>query len=1093
MPVEFERSERRPIPTSLSPEEQLRANKEWFVKEPFTRAMKCRSSGRWSPLWHAQIRPDIIQRAQADLDHLTQRAATHSPVQQQLRRSMNANAPEFRPSAFAVSSQTFPTRVPCSSSTTVPPDSERGNQGETIPATIPPPPPRPTDQRVTERPLVQNFQSWQLHDVGGNSMMHLPSPAHPSASASTSVLPPALPTPPNGKSASSQQPYPAAATASQRVLLEQEQQLQQREEAEEPQLPLQTQHLALQEKEDSRQQRRWAHYESEGSFTETPPECVSDSEEQPESPGSPETPPLQGQGVIQGLGLPPDDPDEDAVLLPSPHLGEETNVVQSAAPLSPSLSQGALPEGQGADSDSETDEEAQTVEPKLSSFGRGVWPVVSQPEVHTISFKGFPLGDTGFRELVDAISGGLLGLLKFLSLEDTGLKIYWLGRICQAIQGRGRRSNSLQIETLILSRNDIDGGERDGDGCGMRALSSALNFASLPRLGVLILENCHFRHSPLPALGSILSRGELPRLECLDVGGVAVGEFDSVGGDLESFVFNLRRDRVPSLKRLNLFTHRALSRESLDQVFACLSFLRSSEGSPVEHVKLHLKDADHPVVRELAAGKFPFVRSLTVTLREKCLSTFLRTLRDSWEEPPKFELLHLNLMSCQSTENLNLQMAQEGMVRLREAVEKGRLRGVRGLVLGRWGRSECMEEGPHWRLWYEKLFVDVGRFLEFLCSASETARLPRLRRLTLSAFLLTDAHMALLAKALQIGNLPGLREFEIKELSRWDVQASKKWGERGLGREGIESLVWDGFVTKQRGDAALRIERLDLSGMCVEGGALPLAMALRHRCFERISYINLSSSAGPGAVSEEALRMFASAVKSGLIFRLTELNLSGTRDVTRECWGFFSRSVSESEQGLPRLRVFDIRDTAVARSRDPYWIREAALQVIRRPSDTPDFPTIGLLGPWGGFLGPFVLSLFRGKLPSLESLGGPSPFGLYQDWILTVAEIEAEEAENHRLAGSEREEASGPNPPPTFDVPPTGHEVGGSGGVPPPPAQSSLAPHHSGASLESLIMRPKFSQKQWREIRKQWQEREDKKKREKGKEKQDKLEQEREN
>uniref|UniRef100_A0A0G4G7B5 Uncharacterized protein n=1 Tax=Chromera velia CCMP2878 TaxID=1169474 RepID=A0A0G4G7B5_9ALVE len=989
MPVEFERSERRPIPTSLSPEEQLRANKEWFVKEPFTRAMKCRSSGRWSPLWHAQIRPDIIQRAQADLDHLTQRAATHSPVQQQLRRSMNANAPEFRPSAFAVSSQTFPTRVHSSSSTTVPPDSERGSQGETVPATVLPPPPPPTDQRVTERPLVQNSQSRQLHDVAGNSMMHLPSPAHPSASASTSVLPPALPSPPNGHRAAFQQPHPAAATAPQRVLLEQEQQLQQREEAEEPQLPLQTQHLALQEKEDSGQQRWWAHYESEGSFTETPPECVSDSEEQPESPGSPETPPLQGQGVIQGLGLPPDDPDEDAVLLPSPHLGEETNVVQSASPLSPSLSQGPLPGGQGADSDSETDEEAQTVEPKLSSFGRGVWPVVSQPEVHTICLKGFSLGNTGFTELEVAISTVSLGSLRFLSLEDTGLDAYWLERICEAMKERGRRSEALQIETLILSRNDIGGGERDGDGCGMRALSSALNFASLPRLRVLILENCHFRHSPLPALGSILSRGELPRLETLDVGGVACGEFDSVGGDLESFVFNLRRDRVPSLKRLNLFTHRCLSIDCLDKVFACLSFLRSSESSPVEHVKLHLKDADHPVVRELAAGKFPFVRSLTVTLREKCPSTFLRSLRDGLEEPPKFELLHLNLMLCQSTENLNLQMAQEGMVRLTEAVEKGRLRGVRGLVLGRWEGSECMRgEGPPWKLLSENLFIEIRRFFESLCSPSETAPLPRLRRLSFCAFSLTDAHMTLFAKALRIGNLPGLREFEIKELPRWDVQASKKWGERGLERKGIETLVWEGLVTKQRGDAALRIEKIDLSGARVEGGGFPLAMALGQKSFERISCINLNCSfEGVGGLNDAALSMFASAVKTGVLLSLAELHLRGNHRITKESWAFFMHIVSESELGLPCLKVFDIRDTSVADSRSPGVIRDAAIQIMmRRPR---------------GFLVLFVLSLFRGKLPSLESLGGPSPFGLYQDWVLEQAERERKE-----ITGPEEEEAA---------------------------------------------------------------------------------------
>mmetsp|Transcript_48851 Transcript_48851/g.96364 ORF Transcript_48851/g.96364 Transcript_48851/m.96364 type:complete len:383 (+) Transcript_48851:383-1531(+) len=97
-------------------------------------------------------------------------------------------------------------------------------------------------------------------------------------------------------------------------------------------------------------------------------------------------------------------------------------------------------------------------------------------------------------------------------------------------------------------------------------------------------------------------------------------------------------------------------------------------------------------------------------------------------------------------------------------------------------------------------------------------------------------------------------------------------------------------------------------------------------------------------------------------------------------------------------------------------------EIIRRPSENSTFEDMGSRGDWEYFLFPFVLSLFRQKLPSLGSLGGPRPkFGIYQEWILemkewkekTIAEIErqtaakrreGEEAERLRREGEEAKE-----------------------------------------------------------------------------------------
>uniref|UniRef100_A0A0G4FT73 Uncharacterized protein n=1 Tax=Chromera velia CCMP2878 TaxID=1169474 RepID=A0A0G4FT73_9ALVE len=488
--------------------------------------------------------------------------------------------------------------------------------------------------------------------------------------------------------------------------------------------------------------------------------------------------------------------------------------------------------------------------------------------LETLCLKGNRLGPKGIRAVAEGVREEKAASLRVLDLERTGLEKEGLKSLCEVMNRK-----SLKVETLNLSGNAIGGKEE------MEGLRSVLCKYSLPSIRELFLRECGLTDGGARCVLQAMEVDDLPELEVFDVGENRLTPFG-----LKHIGFALRLGGVPRLRDLNL-SEACFSGDGVGEFLRALSHPNCPRDLVVRGVRLASEDLDEEEVHALGAGKCPSLRSLDLSLSadlsaDDHVTAFLEQMANE-EGGGKFEVLDLRLEL--SGENRN-----ESLTSL-------------GVVIGK-GSFACLGKLDVWRSMngYED---EDGNFIDddddddmdmtegrsaFFTSLSR-AFLPRLSELHVYDLLLTDADMTLFAEAVRVGNLPGLRVLVLG-------------GERvdgGVGRVGMEALM--GAVVESR-DGLPFLETIDFYGTRAGEGAGSLGTSLLSGKLARLSSICLMNS----HLTDAALREIAHAVKEGGLVGITVLDLRGT-EIEGQTWGEFMRAIAESEGGMSKLNLFPPR------------------------------------------------------------------------------------------------------------------------------------------------------------------------------------------
>uniref|UniRef100_A0A0G4FAD9 Uncharacterized protein n=1 Tax=Chromera velia CCMP2878 TaxID=1169474 RepID=A0A0G4FAD9_9ALVE len=481
------------------------------------------------------------------------------------------------------------------------------------------------------------------------------------------------------------------------------------------------------------------------------------------------------------------------------------------------------------------------------------------PRLKTCTFSGNPLGTDGFRALAEGIRGGKTSFLRVLDLQGTGLEKESLEILCEAIKEKG-----LGVETLNLSENSLK--DSLGD---VQILCQVLCIASLPRLRELLLRNCELGPGPIMQLASVLEKGELPKLETLDLEGNPIEKLcwgaPRVVSGLEFLGKALRKESLPSLKNLNLMS----DLQNREEVEAFLAVLNSPEIPPLENVQLQLSVLSDEVLGALGRGEFPSVQTLGLAVEPEQMNMFLTVLlEEGGERRGKLKALDLGMEAGHEDDGPEL----EGLRLLGEGIERGCLGFLRKLRFQGRDLVDVPTEGK-----------DV-----FLAALSHVP-VPGLSELSLIEISLDDADIAVIAEAVKRGHLSGLRVLDFT------------WG-CGIGREGMEALMGS-VVGREEGLPFL--ERLDLSLTSAGEGAEPLWSALLAGKLSRLSDIDLSES----GLTDQGVRGLAEAVRGGGLVGIGHLCLHSNSEAGGEAWRVLMDAIIQSQRGLPKLKDLNLSQT----------------------------------------------------------------------------------------------------------------------------------------------------------------------------------------
>uniref|UniRef100_A0A0G4H2U5 Uncharacterized protein n=1 Tax=Chromera velia CCMP2878 TaxID=1169474 RepID=A0A0G4H2U5_9ALVE len=491
------------------------------------------------------------------------------------------------------------------------------------------------------------------------------------------------------------------------------------------------------------------------------------------------------------------------------------------------------------------------------------------PGLRKFSFAGNRLGTEGVQALVGALRNHEPSSLRSLDLERTGLNGEELAILCKGLN----QKSHLSLETLNLSGIRLRAP-------AMQTLSCVLCAASLPSLRVLLLKECQMRNPEIEELGSVLGRGDLPNLETLDL------EWNCFTS-LESFSKCLRGDKNPFLKNLNLVTLGVARSASWAAAF--FHDLGSPGFPPLENVQIHIntveeddlpENAKDGVLRELAAGRHPAVRTLSLDVNARQLTLFLRQLSVS------FEGLDVNL----DVRGGDGEQIEEALKLVGNAVETGRLRTLRRFTASSVSRGSAglesvmagvvaSQEGLPELLELDLSISNVGGMVGALGTALKSGKLRKLSKINLWMSSLTSDGMRRFAKAVRGGALYGVSFLELCYNSD------------------VEEEAWTEFMhaVAESSEGAPTLRYLGLSSTNAEkvGGSVLSALAS--------GKLPLLEGVGPQSsflLDEEGVQRFSEAVRRGRFPTLLKklklgLKVPGLR------FDSLITAIAENEKGLP--------------------------------------------------------------------------------------------------------------------------------------------------------------------------------------------------
>uniref|UniRef100_A0A0G4I4V8 Uncharacterized protein n=1 Tax=Chromera velia CCMP2878 TaxID=1169474 RepID=A0A0G4I4V8_9ALVE len=377
------------------------------------------------------------------------------------------------------------------------------------------------------------------------------------------------------------------------------------------------------------------------------------------------------------------------------------------------------------------------------------------PLLEGVSLKGNSLGVDGFRALAGAVREGMCSSLRCLDLQKTGLQREGLEILCACIKEKG-----LGLETLNLSQNRLGDEE-------MQILCPFLSAASLPLLKVLLLRECELGMKyEIEQLAEALQKGGHSQLESLDLEGNFMWSLEPVTKILQS---------LPSLKNLNLMVKPPRGRmRGVGGVWGFLNTLGSQECFSLENVAMRVdavsnsESTDDETVRTLAAGVYPSVRTLSLTVPPYQFTLFFRELAALVAAP--FETIDLFVVSVGGEKDE--EVLTVGLLSLREGILKGRLGFLRKFQFGveSMGKEEVdilMDAvvKSDWGLpnleSLDFCWTAAGEGAESLGRALASGKLGGLGQINLFGSGVTDEGVRGIAEAVMAGAMVGMSSLEL--------------------------------------------------------------------------------------------------------------------------------------------------------------------------------------------------------------------------------------------------------------------------------------------------------------------------------------------